>query len=292
MMASLGFLFLSVSAQEFEIGLLGGATNYSGDIGRDPSNESSFLRDIQYQLTKPAYGVYFRSQRSMIKSVRLSIIYGEISAYDKISRYPAIRVRNLNFKSPILEYSFVIERILKGKIKPHAYINKKGIPVREIYQYYFYGYAGIGMYTFDPHADYNGGWYELRPLGTEGQGLCDPYSDICKTDHYYLTQFNIPMGLGFKYYLTDRLIITGEIGWRKTFTDYLDDVSGYYADPDHIANDYGATAGLLSNRSVEVTQDPVQLERYQPGMQRGDNRSTDTYFFTLVKIGYIVDYVW
>jgi len=41
----------------------------------------------------------------------------------------------------------------------------------------------------------------------------------------------IPMGGGFKYYIRENIYIGFEILRRKTFTDYIDDVSKKYIDP-------------------------------------------------------------
>jgi hypothetical protein len=48
---------------------------------------------------------------------------------------------------------------------------------------------------------------------------------------YSLTQLEIPMGGGFKFYLNESFYVGFEILHRKTFTDYIDDVSTKYIDP-------------------------------------------------------------
>ncbi len=72
----------------------------------------------------------------------------------------------------------------------------------------------------------NGEWVDLKPLRTEGQGL------IPGREEYKLTQLNIPMGIGVKYFLTETFHVSSEVLHRKTFTDYIDDVSTNYVDPD------------------------------------------------------------
>ena len=124
--------------------------------------------------------------------------------------------RNLSFKSSVLEgylaaeiYPTVFfERYdgLQGKFRP-------------------YGLVGVGAYKFNPKTKLNGHWVELKPLRTEGQGLVDGKSE------YKLTQLEIPMGIGFKYYIKENMYVGMEVLHRKLFTDYVDDVSTTYPDP-------------------------------------------------------------
>ena len=50
---------------------------------------------------------------------------------------------------------------------------------------------------------------------------------------YNLTQFAIPFGGGIKFRVSENVVLAYEVGFRKTFTDYLDDVSTFYVDQDH-----------------------------------------------------------
>jgi len=106
---------------------------------------------------------------------------------------------------------------------------------------------GISMFYFNPKAREKPGreWIELQPLGTEGQGL----AEFPDRQHYSLTGFAIPMGVGLKFALSDKINLGAEIGMRKTFTDYLDDVSSTYAG-DKLLLEYGKESTLFfSNRS-------------------------------------------
>ncbi|NRA12748.1 MAG: hypothetical protein HRT57_12395, partial [Crocinitomicaceae bacterium] len=86
---------------------------------------------------------------------------------------------------------------------------------------------------------------DLQPLGTEGQG------SSLNSKSYGLTQLAIPIGLGAKISMGDKASINFEIGLRKTFTDYIDDVgSGSYIDPVLLAAENGPLAAELSNRSL------------------------------------------
>jgi len=82
-------------------------------------------------------------------------------------------------------------------------------------------FTGISGFHFKPYAYFEGKWYELQPLGTEGQS---------ESEQYNLFQIAIPMGVGTKVRVSDFSSIGIEFGLRKTFSDYLDDVSGSYPD--------------------------------------------------------------
>jgi hypothetical protein len=65
------------------------------------------------------------------------------------------------------------------------------------------------------------------------------------------------MGGGFKFRVGRQTGITIEGAVRKTFTDYLDDVSGVYADPVILLNEGGPDVAFLADPSVEVVSEPV-----------------------------------
>jgi uncharacterized protein YfiM (DUF2279 family) len=118
-----------------------------------------------------------------------------------------------------------------------------------------------------PEAFLDGDWYDLSDLATENQ-------------NYSLFQFAIPLGAGVKYALTDNLILGFETAWRKTFTDYLDDVSGVYSD---VQNSSGSINRFV-DRSWELTPDGRPLAN--DGDMRGDPNLKDWYIQSIFKISY------
>lgn len=78
------------------------------------------------------------------------------------------------------------------------------------------------------------------------------------------------MGAGLKFALNDKINIGAEVGMRKTFTDYLDDVSHFYAGDDLLIENGKETTLLLSNRSDR----PRTSES-----QRGNPTQNDLYLF-------------
>lgn len=116
----------------------------------------------------------------------------------------------------------------------------------------------------NPTTNYNGNNLELQPLGTEGQGTA-----LNRKNNYSLNQITVPLGVGVKINLKDRLAISLEYGIRKTFTDYIDDVSGNYVDPDQLRAQNGPLAAELSDRRIDSSEE----------YNRGNANNKDWYSF-------------
>lgn len=232
-------------AQEMEVGGMAGGMYYLGEL--NPGK--------QFFFTRPAFGGLVRFNQDDRWSFRLQFLHGSIAGDDAVSL--ANEARNLRFRSAINEISIVGE----FNFLPFFVGSKNN---------YFspYLFAGPAYFTFNPKAPYDGSYFELRGLGTEGA-----------IDNYKLYGIAAVFGFGIKYSLTDRLGLGLEWGLRKTFTDYLDDISeNYYIDfttiPD--LNDIGAP---------EYLSDPSPT-KHSPGMQRGNPQNNDWYAFAGLTITY------
>ena len=236
----------SVKAQRNEIGVILGTTYYLGDL--NPSK--------QFFLTKPAGGIIYRYVFNPRWAFKMTGIYGNIAGDDAKSKVNV--ERNLSFKSYIFEFS------------PQFELNFFSYQIGNTKDDYFtpYIFAGISIFSFNPKAQYNGTWYDLKPLGTEGQGTT--YSTL---KPYSTTTVSFPFGFGFKYSIGKNVGIGVEWGMRKTTTDYLDDVSTTYADPAIIAATHGQVAAALADRSLNG-QSASDI-----GKQRGDPNNKDWYSF-------------
>jgi len=257
-------LFLNIYccgyAQYFEIGLFGGASNYQGDLA------PVAFEPVETHL---AYGYFTKFNFNRFLSLKASAYYGKISGSDVNSSDEWRVRRNLSFRSDIWELSAFGEVNITG-LDPHA--RKKLLSP--------YVFVGFGVFHFNPQAYYLGQWYDLQPLGTEGQGT-SAYPD---REKYKLTDFSIPMGLGFKGSLSEHWNIAVEMGWRKTFTDYLDDVSSTYVAKEILIAENGELAWELSNRMDETPLDPgldPDDTKY-----RGDPNDLDWYIFSGITISY------
>ena len=139
--------------------------------------------------------------------------------------------------------------------------------------------GGISYFHFNPRTKLHGQWVDLQPLGTEGQGTPE-YPDRKKYD---LWQFSIPLGGGVKIQLNKTWNINVGFTWHKTFTDYIDDVSKTYVEPEVLRRNYGQTSVALANRTWEI-QD--EIREFPPGYERGNARRNDAFVFGGISITY------
>jgi len=98
---------------------------------------------------------------------------------------------------------------------------------------------------------------------------------------------NIPMGGGIKFYPSDRMNFALEVLYRKTFTDYIDDVSKNYIDPrdftKYMSASEAAIASQISDKTIPIIF--PGMTRWPSGTQRGDRKDADTYFSIVARIG-------
>ena len=258
----IGMLMLALPfclhSQDFEIGLLFGASAYEGDL---TEKNTAF----QSQGKHAALGIFGRLDLNRYFSSRLNFTYGKLSGSDALSSDQNRQLRNLSFQSKLVELSLVGELNLLG-------FTDLGDRLRP------YLYGGIALFHFNPEANFDGQLVELQALGTEGQGMEN------FKDKYNLTQFSIPLGFGISYKLSRSLNIGFDVGLRKTFTDYIDDVSSTYVNYDELVQGNGPLAGALGNRTGELLQtEPV---RVATGTQRGNDQREDWYYVAGLTLSY------
>jgi len=268
---------------ELEVGLALGPSFFLGDLGGNKGIGTGFVKDLNFPYTKFMGGIYATYFPADWIGVRVAFNMGQIEANDSIIKDRGgwehdRKQRNLSFKSNMLEGYLALEVYptvfleqydgFKGKLRP-------------------YGLIGFGVFHFNPKAKYYGAngatWVELRPLRLEGQGMAE-YPD---RKQYSLTSFEIPMGLGIKYYIKENLYVGFELLHRKTFTDYLDNVSTTYINP-ALFDTY-----LTPTQAAEAKQLMYREKFYNPtisrptiNQQRGDPKDNDAYFSTLIKLGW------
>ena len=226
------------SFKQHEIGAFLGGSYYLGDL--NPRQH--------FNLTQPAGGLFYRFTPNYRYAFRGGFNYGKIMGDDSQSDDADQLQRNLNFKSTLTEFNVLAEfNFLEYRIS-----NDK-------YKFTTYLFLGLDVFAFKPQAQVGNEWVDLQPLRTEGQ-----------TKGYKLTQVAIPFGIGAKMNVSKQVGIGLEWGPRKTFTDYLDDVSGVYPDPSLIPFK-SANSSRLSDRSKNAGSNVNE--------QRGNPRTKDWYFF-------------
>lgn len=240
----------AVSQQRLHLTLFGGVSNYQGDLqGKQFTLDQSNLAlgvGVMYELTS-----HF--------GIRAGINYGKVEGSDARNDQH-LRFRNLSFASRIVEGNLALEYTVLD-MNEHRFSP--------------FVFGGVGVFHFDPYAyDSVGGKVFLQPLSTEGQGLSQ-YPD---RKPYKLTQFAIPFGIGAKLRMGHNTVLAYEIGLRKIFTDYLDDVSTTYVDQFALAQARGMKAVEMAYRAGELHNGDPNYPA--DGTVRGGPDYKDWYYFT------------
>lgn len=249
-----GFLPLVSAAQNFHFSGRLGIANYQGDLKKSSVSLS------QAKLFFSLGARYDLSEHVMARSY---ISLTGLQADDKKGT-AAMQQRNLNFKSKIFDWE------LTGQYSFFSLNDKWWTP---------YVFAGIGLFHFNPYTkDSNGSKTFLKPLSTEGQGFLPGVKE------YKLWQFNLPFGVGAEYSLNEDMRLGLELGYRKLFTDHLDDVSGNYVDQSKLLTAKGQQAVDLAYRGDEVGAGPYP----SPDLLRGKPKNKDGYYY--IAVTYTVRY--
>jgi hypothetical protein len=254
-------LFLSLifvpgllQAQRWHINFTGGLSNYSGDLQANSYtfDESLFAfgGGVQYDITR---------NFSAISNIN----FMKVGASDQFNT-PDLVFRNLSFQSNIIELNLVGEYtfldITKSALSPFLF-------------------GGIAVFHFNPYAfDTTGQKVYLRPLSTEGEGL--PQYPGQKP--YSLYQFAIPLGGGIKFRVSENVVLAYEVSFRKTFTDYLDDVSTFYVDKTILQNAKGPLAVEMAYRANELKGGNPNYPA--AGITRGGSKYKDMYYYTGIRV--------
>lgn len=262
--SSLGF-----SQYYLEFGVAVGGANYLGEIGGTDQPGRDWIYDMRLSQTRTVVGGFVRYKVGHNIAFNFGVNYATLQGADSLTDYPERFGRNLSFRNNIIENYNRVEYIFLS-------VNDVGRTGRYKLAFKAYLYSGVGFFYNNPKAFYQGRWVALQPLNTEGPGR--EYSRI---------QPNVPLGFGM-YYTFDRKHRFGwQLGWRFTFTDYIDDISTFYADPDALSNDL---AVALADRSGEVSDDPRSIGSrfYSKGAIRGNPSNNDSYIFTSFTYSYVI----
>jgi hypothetical protein len=269
----------------FEAGVTVGPMVFLGDLGGHSGIGTPFLKDYNMNATKLSYGVYLAAHPNELLGFRLSLNFGKVEGDDNFIKAKGGEeefrlARNLDFKSNITEGTFMAE------LYPTVLFEDQ--PTEVTGRLRPYGLIGVGVFHFNPMGEYidpntsQTTWVYLQPLHTEGEG----FPEYPNRKNYALTQLNIPMGAGLKYYFSDKVNLSFEVIYRKTFTDYIDDVSTTYIDPS-LFYKY-LPAGTAQIAAAMANKSPLQGipgSNFNPGDKRGDPTQDDAYFTFGFKLG-------
>ncbi|HRE51089.1 MAG TPA: outer membrane beta-barrel protein [Flavitalea sp.] len=271
---------MTEKASYMEAGITIGPSNFLGDLGGNMGKGTPFLKDNNFQMTKLSFGGFLSYHPNEWLGVRLGLNIGTLEGDDAIIKgkggyEEARKIRNSNFKSKLAEV------LLMAEIYPTVFFEYD--PSDIFMKFRPYGVIGVGGFHFNPKGTdpLTGQWVDLKPLRTEGQGFPE-YPD---RKEYSLTQVNIPMGVGLKYFLSENVNISFEIVHRKTFTDYIDDVSTNYIDPALFSTHMSSQQAALAARMANKTGTPTSRV-FNAGDKRGNPNYNDSYYTAGFKLGF------
>jgi hypothetical protein len=274
---------LSAGNGKIEVGLALGPSFFLGDLGGNRGKGKPFVKDIDFPVTKFMKGIYVNLYPAEWIGFRVAANLGVLEGYDSLVSTNGKdelerKKRNLGFRSKIREAYAAIE------IYPTVFMEQYDGLLHKLRPY---GMVGFGMFHHNPKALYtapNGEktWVELKPLRLEGQGM----AEYPQKKEYSLSQYAVMMGGGLKYYISETMYVGLEILHRKTFTDYLDDVSTTYIDPQYF------DVYLTAEQAAQARQLAYREQFYNPAInrpyinyQRGDPRENDAYFSGMLRFG-------
>lgn len=147
------------------------------------------VRSYDFAFSKPAATIFYRSNLSKVVSFRTAFTGGKLSASDKRPIDAFSTKRKASFNIFLIEASTVME---------YHFLNWRDD--KRILRFTPYLFAGLGVFAISGMAN--------------------------KPAEYSNVQGAIPFGLGIKYVINPKWYAALEFGMRKTFFDYLDNVSG------------------------------------------------------------------
>lgn len=274
---------IATSNAKFEVGLNIGPMNFLGDLGGNRGRGTIGLKDNNIPLTNFIGGISAAYYPKEWWGARVAFNIGLMEGDDRLIKDNggfelARKYRNNTFRSPLYEGYIGLE------VYPTVYLSMRNGNDEPRFRPYLV--AGIGLFAFKPQGLYTKDgeerWVDLRPLRLEGQGMAET-----GVPEYDLWSYCIPMGIGIKYDLTERITIGAEIIHRVTGTDYIDDVSRKFIDPalfdKYLSPEDAEIAKYMANPSSYFPGFPGYTP-YRPGKKRGNPDWNDAYFSSTFRL--------
>ncbi|QEC66008.1 hypothetical protein FRZ67_01320 [Panacibacter ginsenosidivorans] len=250
----------------WEIDVSVGANQFLGDLGGNKGIGRDGLKDYMFDVNRILAGASCTYNINNYSAVNLGINFAMITGADSLINNTGDMERwrywrNLSFKSNVIEATgtYTWYPIM------HLYHNRM-----ELFRFNPYISAGLGVMHFNPKANLDGHWYALQPLRLEGEGFQE-YPD---RKPYARTVLFIPINVGVKYYFNNRFGLSA--GWmiRKTFTDYMDDISTTYIDPTLFDKYFTPEKAAVAKQLYARSRKP---EKVRPDILKADNTDKDSY---------------
>ena len=263
-----------------EIVFMVGASEFLGDLGGLNKTGTDYSPvDLEFALTRPAITAGYRYKVTKNFNWFSSFNYLLVAGDDKLTTEKFRNNRNLNFKSNIFELSTRAELAFFRNRAGHRYNIRNASNRHKNRTWELLGFVGIGVFYYNPKGKQpGGGFVKLQPLHTEGQGLPGG------PKQYKRVAISIPIGISFRYMLNKYWSVGAEINYRKTFTDYIDDVSTVYYDKFKLDQAYGPTSVLMSDPSKGNVVGATSPDAAGNAAQRGDKQK-DSFMGVQITVG-------
>lgn len=181
---------------EYDGGLTIGTASSLTDIGGTKyEGRNFFMLDNQFNTTSLAVGLFARKRLNKHFAVNASLDYAKLSGSDLDSPGTSRENRGKLFTNNIYELSAKCEYFLPKNRHLHSPLD-------------YFGYLGLGVFYHNP-----------KIVDTNPE---EAILSTTKPASFSKIQLSIPMGIGFYYTFPNYLRVGMDIGYRKTFTDYLD----------------------------------------------------------------------
>jgi hypothetical protein len=285
---SLVFLLLSspaMSQQTYELNGLRDLTNYweingniganafLGDLGGNLGIGRPLLKDYMFKTNRFLWGLSGSYNRTNYLAFNFGFNFTKVVGVDSFIHNAGGMerwrwYRNLNFRSNIVEVHG------DATFYPIMYRDRKRIELHRLDPFIT---VGLGVFHFKPQTQLDGKWIDLQPLSLEGEGFKE-YPD---RKPYKLTQIYIPINVGFKYYIDNKWAVSTGLLMRKTFTDYIDDISTTYIDPQLFYNYLPPAKATIASRLYSRSRTPWKVK---PGIYKADHTDLDSYITFFIGI--------
>jgi hypothetical protein len=208
------------NSPKFQLGISAGTFIYQGDL--TPSALGS------YKTLRPAINLFASKFLSSSFALRGNLAFGELRGNDAAYDHPEYRQqRNFNFRSPAIELSGLAEWNILGRND----ISHGFSP---------YLFAGGGISFLRIRRDYSN--LNTEYFGSSSELITGLNTDVQRSPPSVLLV--LPVGVGVRYYLSDRIGLSAETSYRMMSNDYLDGFSRA-ANPAKGDHYYSHTIGVV-----------------------------------------------
>lgn len=259
-----------------------GTSNFLGDLGGGKGAGKDYSpRDLNFNQSRTAFGVGARYKLQRAVNLAVKFNYLNVRGSDASAKDSIRFNRNLNFKSNIYELSARLEFGYQSSRRGGSkYGIRRNYGRMKNMTHNLYAFIGLGGFYYNPKGQRaNGQWVELRPLHTEGQGLPGGPKQYSKFS------ISIPVGAYYKLTINKKWSLGVEFCYRKTFTDYIDDVGTSYYNPQALAAAYGPISAEMSDPNLGRIPGATMPAGDGTPAQRGD-RQKDAFMSLELSVGY------